>query len=408
MRRKFLIVSTFAPPAISGAPLMAYNVLRYFPEDSFAILTSHVGLDDTTIENGPKLNARYFFFDSPSLTDHPLEEHGFFLRSKRFVSRIRWLRAVFHFLSAFYLPFNIVTRGRKIIRDEKIEQLLAYSDYGPALLSVYLLHRLTGKPFSLHFYDLYYGNKLLWFFNIIARFVEPKLFKTATHISAMSESLAAHYHAKYGREIAVVHNAIPINDSLRPEPRKSCNEQYKIIYTGTIVWAQEQAIRNLVAAVTAIRDCKVTLYLYTPHDAAFLAARGIFQSESVVFARGLPREMSEIQRSADILFVGLSFGTPYPDLINTSSPGKTCEYMISGTPILVHAPHESYIAMYARQHGFACVVDENSIESLKQAIERLLWDKCYVDHLVSRAWTTALANHNAEEVSASLQLTLQN
>jgi hypothetical protein len=27
--KKFLIVSTYAPPAISGAPLMAYNLLQY-------------------------------------------------------------------------------------------------------------------------------------------------------------------------------------------------------------------------------------------------------------------------------------------------------------------------------------------------------------------------------------------
>jgi glycosyltransferase involved in cell wall biosynthesis len=386
---------------------MAYNVLRYFPEDSFAILTSHVGLDDRSIENGPRLNAKYFFFDSPSVTARPMEEKRFFLRAKRFVSRIHWLRSLFHFLSVFYLPFNIVTRGRKIIRDEKIEQLFAYSDYGPALISVYLLHKLTGKAFSLHFYDLYYGNNLLWFFTAIARYLEPKLFQTATHISAMSDGLAAHYERKYGRKIAVVRNAIPIDPSRRPEPSRSHGQPYKIIYTGTIVWAQDGAIRNLVKAVNAISDYKVVLHLYTPHDEAFLESRGLFKSENLVFARGLPREMPAIQKSADILFVGLSFETPYPLLINTSSPGKTCEYMISGTPILVHAPQGSYISMYAKQYGFACVVDQNDVESLRQGIERLISNRQYAAELVSNAWTTALANHDAEEVSTSFQQYLQ-
>jgi len=117
----------------------------------------------------------------------------------------------------------------------------------------------------------------------------------------------------------------------------------------------------------------------------------------------LPHEMPAIQASADILFVGLSFNTRYPLLINTSSPGKTCEYMISRRPILIHAPKESYIAKYARQHGFACVVDENDREALKQEIMKLISYKDTVSRIVSNAWKTALTNHNAEEVSAALQ-----
>ncbi len=407
MLKKFLIVSIAAPPAISGAPLMAYNLLRYFPRDSFAILTSHVGLDDEMIEHGPKLSAKYFFFDTPSLTTQPLKEKQFFLRFKRSVRRFNWLRVSFHFLSVFYLPLNIVRRGKKIIRDEKIEQLFAYSDHGPALISVYLLHRLTKKPFSLHFYDLYYGNNFLWFFRAIAHYLEPRLFKAATHISVMCEALAEHYQAKYHRQITVIRNAIPIDASHRPEPPKNHPEPYKIVFTGTIVWAQDGAVRNLVKAVKAISDHKAVVYLYTPHDDAFLESHGLFQDENVVFARGVPREMPAIQKSADILFTGLSFETPHPLLINTSSPGKTCEYMISGRPILIHAPKESYIAKYAKQGGFACVVDENSVESLKRGIEKLISDKGYAEQLVSKAWKTALTNHNAEEVSASLQQCLQ-
>lgn len=386
---------------------MAYNVLRYFPAGSFAILTSHVGLTDRIIEYGPRLNARYFFFDSPSVTAQPLEERQFFIRAKRFVSRIHWLRALFHFLSVFYLPFNIVNRGLRIIRDEKIERLFAYSDYGPALISIYLLHKLTGKPFALHFYDLYYENKFLWFFSLIARHLEPALFKTATHISAMSEGLAEHYQKKYGRKVLVVRNAIPIDHPRPPGPSERQGQPFKIIYTGTIVWAQDGAIRNLVKAVNSIADRKVVLHLYTPHDDAFLESRGLFKSENVTFSRGMPLEMPAIQRSADILFVGLSFETAYPLLIDTSSPGKTCEYMVSGTPILVHAPRNSDISKYAKQYGFACVVDQNDVELLRQGIESLISDKHYAETLVSNAWNTALANHNAEKVSASFQKYLQ-
>jgi glycosyltransferase involved in cell wall biosynthesis len=403
MLRRFLIVSTYAPPAISGAPLMAYNLLRYFPKDSFAILTSHASLDDKSIANGQPLEAKYFFFDTPTLATTPQKQEGFFWRCKRFIKRFKALRSLFHFLSLFYLPFNVVRRGKKIIEEEKIDLLLGYSDHGPALLSVYLLHKLTRKPFCLHFYDLYYRNNFPWFFTAVAYFLEPRLFRSAERISAMSEALAEHYQNKYHRAVTVLHNAIPLDSSRRPELSRAHPEPYTIVYTGTIVWAQVDAIRNLVAAVQSLSSPEVALYLYTPHKREFLESQGVFESNRVIFARGLPHEMRAIQASADILFVGLSFDTRYPLLINTSSPGKTCEYLISARPILIHAPKESYIATYARQHGFAHVVDENSVEVLKNGILRLISDQDYASALVSNAWKTALLNNNAKDVSTSFQ-----
>ncbi|MBZ5526595.1 MAG: hypothetical protein LAN71_01655 [Acidobacteriia bacterium] len=405
--KKFLIVSTYAPPAVSGAPLMAYNLLQYFPKDSFAILTSHVGMDDGAIAGGQRLGAKYFFFDTPKLTTVPQAQNSFFFKCKQLIRRFGLLRSLFHLLSLLYLPFNIVRRGRTIIRDEKIEHLLGYSDHGPALLSVYLLHKLTGKPFNLHFYDLYYGNNFLWFFRAVARVLEPKLFQSATRISVMCEALGEHYQAQYGREVTVLHNAIPFDSSRQHTPATCHSEPYKVVFTGTIVWAQVNAVRNLVRAVEGISRPRVVLYLYTPHDKTFLESQGLYESDRVVFARGRPREMAAIQRSADILFTGLSFDTPYPLLINTSSPGKTCEYLISGRPILVHAPEESYIARYAERQGFACVVGKNSVDLLEQGIMRLLSDRPYVEQIVSNAWRTALLNHSARTVSNRFRETLQ-
>lgn len=401
--KKLLIVSTYAPPAISGAPLMAYNLLRYFPKDSFTILTSHVSLDDKAIENGQQLPAKYFFFDTLKLATEPQKQAGLFWKCKRFIKRSRALRGLFHFLSLFYLPLQAVRRGKKIIKEEKMDLLLGFSDHGPALLSVYLLHKLTRKPFCLHFYDLYHGNNFPWFFRLVAYSLEPKLFRSAECVSVMCEALAEHYQKKYQRDVMVLHNAIPLDSSPPPDPLPDHLGPYKIVFTGTIVWAQLSAVKNLVCAVEAISDRKIVLYLYTPHEKAFLESQGLFESERVVFARGFPQEMPAIQKSADILFVGLSFDTRYTLLINTSSPGKTCEYLISGRPILVHAPKDSYIAKYAQQHGFACVVGDNDVEALKQGILRLISDRDYVHQIVSKAWKTAVLNHNAKEVSATLR-----
>jgi glycosyltransferase involved in cell wall biosynthesis len=286
--------------------------------------------------------------------------------------------------------------------------LLAYSDHGPGLISTYFLHKLTKLPFCLHFYDLYCGNNFPWFFTLAARFIEPRLFRSAERISVMSEALAEHYQNRYSREVKVLHNAVPLNSSRPSERVPFHSEPYKIVYTGTIVWAQAQAIRNLVHAVHALSCPKVVLHLYTPHDRRFLESQGILEGDRVVFARGLPHEMPAIQASADILFVGLSFNTRYPLLINTSSPGKNYEYLISGRPILIHAPRESYIARYAREHQFAHVVGENSIAGLKSGIEQLIRDRNYANGLVSNARKLVCKNHDASEASARFRQLLSN
>lgn len=396
--RKFLIISSYAPPAISGAPLMMYNLLKYFSKDSFCILTSHRGIDNISIRKGRWLNVKYFYFDTLTLTTIPQKEESFFQKSKNFIKKFQLLQSLTQFFFVFYLPFNIILRGKRIIQKENIKLILGYSDYGSAFLSTYLLHKITKKPFFLFFYDLYYGNKFFLPYRVLARFLEPKLFRNAEKIFVMSEALQAYYQKKYKREIFIVRNSIPIK-GLKPEMHFNLREPYKIIFTGTVDWPQIGAIKDLIKAIEKIHEFKIQLWLYTPHSRKFLSKYGIFESKKVIFAQGLPQDMPQIQKSADILFVPLSFKTKFPLLINTSSPGKTYDYLISGRPILVHAPSDSYSTWYAKKHGFALVVDKEDIEELKKAVVNLVRNKDLVETLVDRAWRTAVLNHDAHKTA---------
>jgi glycosyltransferase involved in cell wall biosynthesis len=401
--RKFLIISSYAPPAISGAPLMMYNLLRYFPEDSFCILTSHFGINNRVIEKGNCLKAKYFYFDTPKLTSLPRKEETFFQKVKGLIKKFPPLKSLAQIFFLFYFPFNIIRRGKKIIKEANTELLLGYSDYVPAFLSTYLLYKITKRPLFLYFYDLYYGNNFSLPYRILAYFLEPKLFKSADKIFVMSETLQDYYQKKYKREVFVIHNSISIEELKPQKDFIDRSEPYKIVFTGTIYWPQLDAIKNLIEAVKQFKNSKVQIWLYTPHDKKFLNNLGIFESEKVIFAQGLPSEMSQIQKSADILFVPLSFKTKHKLLINTSSPGKTCECLVSGRPTLIHAPKGSYIAEYAKKHNFALVVDEENIEKLKEAIIELITNKQLVKKLTVNAWQTALSYHDASKNSEKFQ-----
>jgi glycosyltransferase involved in cell wall biosynthesis len=391
--KKTLIISSYAPPAISGAPVMMYNLLRYFPANSFSVLTSHAGID-ARASSEKWLAADYYYFDTPGTTFTDDRRQSFFQKVKSIAKRIPVIRSIGEFFLLIVLIFRILKKGTQVVREKNIELLLGYSDYGAALAGTYLLHRRTGLPYDLYFYDLYAGSKLPFFSKILARFMEPKLFRSAEHIFVMSENLADYYRTKYKRNITVIHNSLPI-----PEPKPSLPEPqkpYKVVYTGTIYWAQADAARDLVAAVEESEE-DVELWFYTPHDSAYLARFGILASEKVKFATGTPEEMPRIQENAAILVVLLGFKTGYPLLINTSSPGKACEYMISGRPMLVHAPKESFIAEYVVEHNCGYVAGEPGVKELRAGISKLLHDQAFVAEITRNAWETAVQNHDAQK-----------
>jgi glycosyltransferase involved in cell wall biosynthesis len=398
--RKFMVISSYAPPAVSGAPLMMYNLLHHFPPRSFSILTSHAGIDDRASATEKRLAANYHYFDTPSTTFTDDREQSFSQKLKSTAKRIPIVRSIGEFILLITLISRIVKKGSQIAREENIELLLGYSDYGAALTGTYILHKRTGLPYFLYFYDLYAGTKLPFFSKILARIMEPCLFRSAEHIFVMSGKLADHYRTKYGRESTIIYNSPPIpqNKPSLPAPQKP----YKIVYTGTIYWAQADAVRDLIAAVEGGEE-GVELWLYTPHDPVYLARFGIRASKRVKFAVGNPEEMPRIQAGAAILAVLLGFKTGYPLLISTSSPGKTYEYMLSGRPILVHAPKDSFIAEYVMKYKCGYVVGEPDIDELREGISKLLHDRTLVTELVRNAWATAVQNHDASKNAAKLE-----
>lgn len=393
--KKFLIISSYAPPAISGAQFMMHNLLRYFPAGSFSILTSHSGIDAGAKGSDRWLKANYHFFDSPKVTVTDYRQESSLQKFKTLLKKLGPTKLLGELFFLLYLPFNIVRKGRKIVPDEKIQILLGYSDSGPALISTYFLHKLTGKPFCLFFYDLYAGNRLPFLHRAAAKFFEPLLFRSAARIFVMSEALANHYKTTYGVKTVIINNSIPI-----PEARPNLSPltpPFKIIYTGTVYWAQADAVKDLALATEGLPRQDIQLWLYTPHDKNYLNNLGIFDSSKIIFASSLPSQMPQIQSEASILIVALAFKSDQPLLINTSSPAKTYEYLISGRPILVHAPKESYISKYARNRNFAYVVDSPDVELLKQAINALLENKDLAAELTENAWKTANLNHNDKQ-----------
>ena len=109
-----------------------------------------------------------------------------------------------------------------------------------------------------------------------------------------------------------------------------------------------------------------------------------------------------LQKEADLLYLPLAFETPWQDEIRTVFPTKAVEYMVSGTPILLHGPADSFTVKDAREHGWALVVDTKDPEALWDGIRRLLADRPLREKLVENARAAAV-RRDARKIAKGLQ-----
>lgn len=394
---KILIISGYTPPATNGSGLMMFNLLSQFPPHSLALVTE--GLDKNPAIAHLVLPAPYYTYgDSLTSFDIKKEKQTILDTLKNILKRIPVIKTISSFLFLLYLIRKIVKKGLEAVAKESPTMLVGYSDVGANLIATYILHKKTGIPFSLFFYDMYKGNKLSFPFRVAAYFFEPRLIKVAKHIFVMCDPLQQHYQKKYNRnDITIIYNSLlpENNTALEKGDLHTPGETLRIAYLGNIYWAQEQALLNLAEVIKEITEISITLTIYTYNPKEHLSKMGIHEDVSIHITKCLPEEVSQVLAKSDIAFVGLSFDTKYPQLINTSSPGRLCDFLRSNTPILIHSPKESFISMYARKNDFAYVVDENSVEKLKQEILTIANSKEGSLLKVDNAHKTYAQNHDA-------------
>jgi glycosyltransferase involved in cell wall biosynthesis len=161
-------------------------------------------------------------------------------------------------------------------------------------------------------------------------------------------------------------------------------EEIRIVYTGAIYHVNFDAFKNLIDATSQI-PANIKIHLYTAQPLEWLEQNGIIGEQIVHHPHSVHAEVIEAQNHAHILFLPFSFNSSIPEVIQTSAPGKTAEYLTSGVPVLAHVPPETFISWYFRKYNCGCVVDTNEILPLKRAIENLMDDSSLRQSLVTNA-----------------------
>ena len=367
---KFAFVSHVLPPNWSGQSVVIHRVLSGINPDDYCLIAQDYGEAEEHRQQKGRLQAKHYY----------LPRSLMFMRGWRF-ALIRWV--------------NIISRAlqiARIIRRENCEAIVCCPGDFFGLPASYLASKLTGVKFYPYMLD-YYSEQSAGFKS--ARFVrrfEPMIMRGATGIIVPNEFLQDELRECYGVDSVIVRNPCDVAQYEKEPPFQSNGHrgEFKIVFTGSIYNAHFDAFRNLLSAIKMLDNLNVKLHLYTNQTLDELEKQGI---SGPIVLQGTQEisAMPGIQRQADLLFLPLAFKSPFPKLIRTSAPGKTGEYLAASRPVLVHAPPDSFLAWYFRQHNCGVVVDESDPVKLAQAIGRILTDPELQQKLSANAWERARA-----------------
>ena len=381
---KIALISHVLPPSWSGQAMVIYRMLRGLNPESYCLISRRTrGIDDDPTQYLSALPGRRY--------QTPPEfkvRRGF-----RFgMQHMNMLLAIFQRARYF----------AGVLRRERCGAVVACTGDVEDLPAACLAARQVGVPFYAYIFDHY--SKREWVDPVArswARRLEPWMLKRAAAVIVPNETLRDDLFDDYGVEATVIHNSCDIAayEASPPERPAGNGGGVSIVYTGDVYEAHFDAFRNLLEALERIERPRVELHLYTARTAEFLETYAI-RGRVVYHPHHQPSEMPGIQQQADLLFLPLAFDSPYPDIVKTSAPGKMAEYLAARRPVVVHAPPDSFISWYFRQHECGLVVDRNDPAELARALDLILKDEALRERLGARAWERAGADFDISKARA--------
>jgi glycosyltransferase involved in cell wall biosynthesis len=181
----------------------------------------------------------------------------------------------------------------------------------------------------------------------------------------------------------------------------------RLVYTGQVYPANFDTFLPVLEALRSPRLRSVSLHVYTSSQevARTLPMAGL-EDRVVIHPFVAAGGIQAVQQRADILLLPLAFEGPFPEIIRTATPTKLSEYLVSGRPILVVAPADSYLVRVAREHDAAEVVDRPDAALVTTAIERMVSDTARREDLRRNASAAAIRYFSPEATTERFARTL--
>lgn len=339
-------VTPVAPPHDSGQGIVLGRLLEGFDPDSYALVTSMLPSEETPglpVPAGPRLRVRR----EPARLNPWL---ALLLRTRR----ITWA-----------------------IRRSRARAVVGCSGRLLELPAAWLAARLLGLPFHAWLMDDWLLQSLLDPNHRVADALERRIVRSARTVLVPNPAL--------GEELRRRHPGLPVvcvpNPWYDGPPASGDGAAHRLVFTGQVYAAQLDAVQNTLQALDLLDRPGLRLDVFSGYTTpGALGGPRVALHPHQSFAR-----IARLHAEADVLLLPLAFRSPYPELIRTSCPTKLSDYLRSGRPILVHAPADSFLVRFCREHECALVVDRPDPAAVAEALQRLLDDPALGARLGLRA-----------------------
>jgi glycosyltransferase involved in cell wall biosynthesis len=286
--------------------------------------------------------------------------------------------------------------------------ILATFPYSVNLVATFLTARQLNLPFYAHMHDLW--REQISGDTAAARFAErwePVILRGATRVLCMTEAMQQHYEKKYRIRTDLLPHCIPERDyfSVPAGMRRPKMPKPTVLFVGGVQADMNLDSLKTLASASELLPAEYELLYCTSTDLSTLNRLGV-QSSRLRVQYVSRAEVQRLQSEAHVLVAPLSHKNCATDEVRTVFSTKLLEYLVSGRPIIVFAPEDSYHAISASKHGWGYVVTQDSPVALAAAIEKVIRSETLATRLVHGALQEARSRSAARHAGRLLQWVL--
>jgi glycosyltransferase involved in cell wall biosynthesis len=379
---KVLLVSQALAPAVGGSTILLNNLFKYFEGEVLAISGYPGSRTDANFK--PTFNTVYF--NPPNIP---------------FIGK--YLKRYHDNLLRYFHPL-IINRIVSQIRKFKPDVVFSNCPDIDYFICAYVAAKKTNTLFYAHMHDLWEENHgPETYVGQMAIKWEKEILLSASQVLCMTDIQAMHYQKKYGITTKLLPHTIL--DSDLEEGKLSFKRDFTktALFTGTVSKVMNQDALNVFSKATQLlpEEIKVIMCTSTTHE--LFSRIGIDSSKWDI--KWMSRmEVQDLQTRVGVLFAPLSHENGGMDEIRTVFSTKLLEYLVSGRPIIIFAPKNSFHSISATEGNWALVINENNSEDLAKGINKLIGDIELQENLVNNAFLEANARKASIHANKLLNL----
>lgn len=362
---KIAFVSHVLPPSWSGQSVMIGRILRYISPEKYCLISTE-NYQKEKDRNTGFLPGKYY----------ALPKELIFLKLGARYWIMNWLRAFFRGISI-----------ARIAKQERCDIIVAASGNLIDLPAGWWASIFTGARLVPYLFDDYLYQWPDQQTRSITRKMEKRIYGRVKSVIVPNEFMRDEIQKRQTVKATIVRNPCPSTPEYDLQAVRTdydLRSEIRIVYAGAIYHVNFDAFKNLIEATNQV-SVNIKIHLYTAQPLEWLEQNGIRGQQIIHHHHSVHEEVIDAQNHAHILFLPFSFHSSIPEVIQTSAPGKTAEYLTSGVPVLVHVPPNTFTSWYFKKYNCGYVVDTNEISSLRRAIEDLMHDSGLRQILVRNA-----------------------